>query len=138
MLRFRKRLHAWLAIVAMLVAALAPAVSRAMVDAEGQFLIDICSAGGTHRFAIPAADAGLYLDAALAEGDDSDGSLLESLSACPYCGSHAAGVGLPPMERTALLVAGGVSERLPLLFLVAPRPLFAWSPSSPRAPPPFV
>ena len=135
MLRFRKRLYAWLAIVAMLVAALAPAVSRAAADESGRFLIDVCSAGGTHQVLISSAESGLYLDAILLGGDDSDDSSAQSLSACPYCCSHALGVGLPPPATKALLLNGGVSERLPRLFLVAPRPLFAWSPASPRAPP---
>jgi hypothetical protein len=110
-----------------------------MAEQNGQLLIDVCSAGGAHRLAIPASDAGLYLDAALAEGEGSDdSSLLDSLSSCPYCTSAATGVGLPPPERSLPFAATGVSERLPLPYLVAPRPFSPWSPAHPRAPPASV
>ncbi len=47
---FRQRFFAWIAIVAMMVSALAPAISRAMgPDESGRYLIDVCSAAGTHQ-----------------------------------------------------------------------------------------
>lgn len=135
MYRFRKRFHAWLAIAAMLMAALAPAVSRATATVGEGLLIDVCSAGGTHQIQILAGEAERYLDSILAGGEESDDSSGSSLSSCPYCASHTLGVGLPPLASAARLLTQGVSDALPRLFLIAPRPLFAWSPSSPRAPP---
>ena len=58
--RFRRRLHAWFAIAAMLFAAFAPAVSRAMTSGTDSLLIDVCSAGGVHYVQIPLAEAGHY------------------------------------------------------------------------------
>ena len=136
--RFRRRLHAWFAIAAMLFAAFAPAVSRAMTSGTDSLLIDVCSAGGVHFVQIPLAEAGHYLDSMLAGGGESDDSSVNSLYACPYCSSHNLGVGLPALESTVLLVAQGMRAAVPRLFLAAPRPLFTWSPASPRAPPFFA
>ncbi len=133
--RFRRRLHAWFAIAAMLFAAFAPAVSRAMTSGAERLLIDVCSAGGVHRVQIPLAEAGRYLDSMLAGSGESDDSSGDSLSSCPYCASHTLGMGLPPLESTVLLVAQGLRDAVPRMFLIAPHLLFTWSPSSPRAPP---
>ena len=136
--RFRRRLHAWLAIAAMLFAAMAPAVSRAMASGTDSLLIDVCSAGGVYYVQVPVAEAERYLDSMLAGEGETDDSSVDSLSSCPYCSSHTLGVGLPPLEPTVLLVAQGMRDAVPRLFLVAPRPLFTWSPASPRAPPFFA
>ena len=133
--RFRRRFHVWFAIAAILFAAFAPAVSRATASDTDSLLIDVCSAGGVHYVQIPLAEAGRYLDSMLAGGGESDDSSVDSLSSCPYCSVHNLGVGLPALESTVLLVAQGMRAAVPRLFLAAPRPLFTWSPASPRAPP---
>jgi hypothetical protein len=139
MLRFRKRLHAWLAIFATLIGALAPSVSRAMASGEQALLLDICSASGVHQIVLTGAEADLYAGLGLPGAGDADGESSDlSFSACPYCFTHAGSVGLPGFEATPSITLATGGDLLPPLFLSAPRTLFAWSPSHPRAPPAFL
>ena len=107
-----------------------------MVEPGEQLLIEVCSARGEKRLAIPAAEAGLYLDVELARGQAAgDSTSLELRSACPYCVFHADSAGLPLFGYNGPRAAMGPRERLPLLSLAVPRLLVAWSSASPRAPP---
>lgn len=119
------RLTAWLAIFAMLLGALAPAVSQAMtVLGDGNLRwVEVCSGSGMAWVAVDAKDV-----------QKQDGEPAKSTASCAYCCPHAGSVGLPPAPLLDV-AAAGVPALEPLLFLSAPRPLFAWSASSPRAPP---
>lgn len=132
MQRFRQRFLAWVAVFAMLMSALAPAISRAMgPDEAGRYLIEVCSAEGTGWVAVDAAQFAVHGGPAVPGGGD-DG--LQSFTHCPYCCAHA-GAALLPLAATTGLAEPAASRLFPWLFLRAPRPLFAWSPSHPRAPP---
>lgn len=136
MFRFRKRLHAWLAIFAMLISALAPSMSRAMASGEQALLLDICSASGVHQIVLTGAEAAMYAGPGLSDAGNADGDPSDlSLSACPYCFTHAGSVALPGFEATPSMTIATGEDLLPPLFFSAPRTLFAWSPSRPRAPP---
>ena len=133
--RFRQGLYTWIAIFAMALSALAPAVSRAMgPDAHGRYLVQLCSAAGVEWVELSAEEAAFYGEtgAVSTESDPAPSAL--SLDHCPYCSAQF-GSALPPTPAfsPSFAVVGGAV--LPTLFLVAPRPLFAWSPAHPRAPP---
>lgn len=134
---FRQRFFAWIAIVAMMVSALAPAISRAMgPDESGRYLIDVCSAAGTHQVSLTAEEAAFYGELVIPAGD-SEGGDATMLDHCPYCSASFNLAMLPPAgAQTVFAVIG--SQIAPKLFFVSPRPLFAWSPAHPRAPPAHV
>lgn len=138
--RFRHRLYAWIALFAMLAGALAPTISRAAAagDQSGvRYWLEVCSASGSNLIELAVADAGRYgghglVTAAPADGEGAPAHL--ALDHCPYCGAQAGTAALPPHDPPPLIVAQRVM-RAPTLFLLAPRPLFAWSSARPRAPP---
>ncbi len=128
MLRARphRRLTAWIASLAILLGALAPAVSQAVSWATGDDFrwIQICTAAGLELVAVD--------DAAGADGEgDAAGGFAER---CPCCGTHAGSFGLPPAPPVSFSLPV-VPDLQPILYHRAPRPLFAWAASHPRAPP---
>ena len=134
---FRQRFFAWIAIVAMMVSALAPAISRAMgPDESGRYLIEVCSAAGTHQIALTAEEAAFYGEQVIPAGD-SEGGDATMLDHCPYCSASFNLAMLPPVDAMPAFAVIG-SRLAPTLCFVAPRPLFAWSPAHPRAPPAHV
>lgn len=131
---FRQRLFAWIAMFAMLVSALAPAVSRAMgPDENGRYFIELCSAEGSSLISLTAAEAALYGDHVIPAGDG-EGDESAMLENCAYCAAPFNSAMLPPAGSPPVFATAG-SLPAPLLFFVSPRPLFAWSPAHPRAPP---
>lgn len=117
---------AWLGILAVLVAALAPTVSRALANnhALPAALMALCTAQG-----IKVVDVGAARDK---QGPvEHQRSRLEH---CPLCLLQAAGAApLPAMTPT---IAPPPGEPLaPSAFLFAARPQFAWSPTRARGPP---
>lgn len=134
MQRFRQRLFAWVAVFAMMLSALAPAVSRAMgPDENGRYFIQVCSAAGIEWVAISADEVELYSDV---ETRDGQGGTQDapSLDQCAYCAACYSTT-LPPPAFTPQVFAVAGAELAPPPFFASPRPLFAWSPSHPRAPP---
>lgn len=118
-----RRFAAWIAALAVLMAALAPALSHAMASGQGADWIEICSAQGTKW--LPG------------EGDDSGApTTIHAFEHCPYCSVHAQTGDLPPVVPTVTPVAG-LREVAPRAFLAAPRTLHAWVSAQPRAPPLF-
>ncbi|ATE59544.1 DUF2946 domain-containing protein [Thauera sinica] len=133
MFRFRRRPYAWFAILAILIGALAPAVSRALpVERGTAFVLELCSATGTHRVWLSAAEAGRYAGAVPQDSGRPDADAGRS---CPCCITHGAGFGLPPDDGPPAFVSFSAADVEPCRFLVAPHPSFAWMPSRPRAPP---
>lgn len=113
-----------LAIVAMLIAALAPTITRAMAAENGRSWAEICSVQGT----LPVAVA----DAPGQTSPDTDPS--QMLDACRYCTVHADGTPLPPMALALPPMA--------LPSFIAPEHAPAdvpartgWLAAQPRAPP---
>jgi hypothetical protein len=125
--RHRRRLTAWIACFAILLASLAPAVSHALAAAgKGGFSLwaEICSAEGPR---LQNVESHAAHDTAPTE----HGMHFEH---CPFCLTHAGSVALPSSAEPILLLPAG-SPVQPLLFFHAPRPLFAWVAAQPRAPP---
>jgi hypothetical protein len=128
------RVAAWLAIFAMLAAALAPAVSRASLPGVGgRFLVDICSAART-GFVVPGPASGTRPGGAIPDPLGDPRPLPHALDGCPYCCFHA-GVALPPAPALAWLPAPAGNAPQPRIAFVAPRPRDAWPSCQPRAPP---
>ena len=116
-----RRLVAWFASLAVLLASLAPSIAQAVRrDGSGAW-IEVCSVLGNKL----VAPDGTQRDSAPAK---------HLLQHCPYCALHATALGMPPAPPSLpAVVRGGGS--VPALLLAAPRPLFAWAAAQPRGPP---
>lgn len=124
-LRHRQRLASWIALLALVLGALAPTVSRAMAWAASDALPFgvVCSANPDAR------------TQGTAPGDAGDGAHHASVfEHCPFCSIHAPDLALPSAESIALPLQG-LAAAEPQLFLRAPRTLHAWASAQPRAPP---
>lgn len=122
----RARWVLWIACCAILLAALAPTLSRALTVAQGMAVpgLEICSvAGGMNMVPLK-----------LSTGDSAPAKNAMQMGDCPCCSMHAATLDLPPV---ALAPATGalITGLLPLLFYQSITPLFAWTPLQPRGPP---
>lgn len=124
MLRARRQLTSWIAILAVLVASLAPSVSHALGLNKGASWMEVCSAQGSKW---------QQTDSDESRGAPAAGHVLEH---CPYCSIHAPALGMPPAPEVAPLSLD-LTDEFPLAFLAAPRTLHAWLSAQPRAPPSF-
>jgi len=107
-----RRFAACLAILAMLMASLAPAITHAI-----------------------KAQPSLAMAAMICTQDRApDTPHADVWDCCPFCSASALAHALPPPACEPLRL--DAAERpVPLLFLHAPRPLFAWASARSRAPP---
>ena len=126
----RARFVLWIACCAVLLAALAPTLSRALMVAQGRAVpsLEICSVAGGMNM-VP-----LKLSIALSIDDSKPASNAMQMGDCPCCSMHAAVLALPPVAlapATGAVIAG----LLPVLFHQSATPLFAWTPLLPRGPP---
>ena len=130
MLKRTKRtlLHTWLAILAVLFAAVAPSISHALaapaVSVPSALLMQICTVDGVMEMA--ASDTDMKKS-----GMD---PVVHAFEHCPYCSTHAGSFALLPGATLNFAVSGG-HEVFPPLYYRAPAPLFLWSSGNPRAPP---
>lgn len=95
----RKRLTSWIAMFAILLGALAPAISHAMVryaSAQGAGWDVICTAFGM----VPVA---LDVDARALDDAGKMPIGMESMQACAYCSVHAGSHGLMPPDAVQAL-----------------------------------
>ena len=124
LLRVRRRFAAWLAILAMLVGALAPAIAQArMAGGDRADWLEVCSATG---MVWVKADTGeIAQKSGTPAGDGSQH--------CPWCTLHGGAADVPPT------VAGvNLPPRLtdlPPAFYRAPLADTVWVPAHSRAPP---
>ena len=129
---FTRRLAAWIACFAILLAALAPSISQAVANAKqqsGSGWAEICSVAGI-RFVQVVEDG-------TTEDGKSAGKAMQ-MEHCAFCSTHAGSVGLPPTSPVLpLLVASGTAI-FPSLYYQSPAPLFIWSTAQSRAPPALV
>lgn len=122
----RARWVLWMACCAILLAALAPTLSRALTVVQGHAVpgLEICSvAGGMNMVPLK-----------LSTDDSTPAKSAMQMGDCPCCGMHAATLDLPPMS---LVPATGavITGLLPVLFYQSATPLFAWTAFQPRGPP---
>ena len=124
----RKRFGAWMAILAMLAASLAPTVSHALSAQRGapSGWTDICTVAGAKTL----KSVGLGQPQNSAPGE---GGVAANLD-CAYCLLHSGNLAPPPSPAVAV-PAMSAAVHMPALFYRSPRPLFAWATAHPRAPP---
>lgn len=153
----QRKFAAWIAIFAVLLAALAPSVSHALAATGWKNTFSPQYASGTggqgesssaarlrdaqmHELCITdAANASAFKTASLASSASSPHSHDDAdlhFEHCPFCFTHAGSFGLTAAQAFVLPQANGASA-MPALFYRAPAPLFAWTRSQPRAPPVF-
>ncbi|KAB8038222.1 DUF2946 domain-containing protein [Janthinobacterium aquaticum] len=117
--------HIWVAMLAILFAALAPSVSHALAAGNPTIpAMQICSVGG-----MTDADSMAGLPA-----DSSMDPAKHAFEHCPYCATHAGSFALLPGAAIQLALIEG-HDLYPPLFYRAPQPLFSWSAGKPRGPP---
>jgi Protein of unknown function (DUF2946) len=149
----QRRIAAWIACFAILLASLVPSVSRvlaagvmnpalALVSQEEQ---EICPRDHSPTDGIDGtedhshAGHGLHQVSGVAEADLNSHSSHSPekgmhFDHCPFCFTHAGTFGLLPAIALSIPVVASTSV-LPSLFLASPRPLFAWIAAQSRAPP---
>jgi hypothetical protein len=125
--RRHRRLTLWLAMLAMVFAALAPTVSHALALFPGSAgWVEVCTAHGARWVAVDGtrdAQPGGSIDAATGQFDQ-----------CPFC--HHAGQGMaPPPAAAAQALQPPLREGPPERFLSAPHTAHDWRAAQPRAPP---
>ena len=118
-------LVSWIACFAILLAALAPALSHAVQRDVPAGWIEICSVTGAKL---------VRIDDGAPSPSESGQQPTHADTHCPYCALHVDALGLPP-SAPATVNLWALSFHVPELFLLAPRPLFAWASAQPRAPP---
>ncbi len=127
----RRRLTLWIAMLAILFSALAPAVSQALaVNRASAGWAEICTAAGSKLVQLGVEQPG-------GQPQPASDPLSHHLKNCPYCAAHAGGPALAPPPTIVFAVLGG-HDVFPLLFYTAPSVQFAWSPAAPRGPPALV
>jgi Protein of unknown function (DUF2946) len=117
-----RRLTHWLAALAMVVGALAPALAQALGSAAGANWIEVCTAQGS-RWVAADSTAPLQDRGAAMPVDD-----------CAYCSSNAQPLGMAPAPVAAVVPACGDGAPAPVVR-PAPRTVVAWLVAQPRAPP---
>ncbi len=129
---FTRRLAAWIACFAILLAALAPSISQAVANAKqqsGSGWAEICSVAGI-RFVQVVEDG-------TTEDGKSAGKAMQ-MEHCAFCSTHAGSVGLPPTSPALPLPVASGTAIFPALYYQSPAPLFIWSTAQSRAPPALV
>ncbi|GGY56152.1 DUF2946 domain-containing protein [Pseudoduganella albidiflava] len=139
--RLLRSVQAWLACCAILLNALAPAVSHALAAQHAQRQAwEICLNDGTTLAGFGELDEAMF--AALTDranpvppafAGHGIGDAMP-MADCGYCLPHAGTVGLPPPASLVLPAVAAGAER-PYLYYHAPRPLQAWASAQPRGPP---
>ncbi|NHZ64064.1 DUF2946 domain-containing protein [Massilia genomosp. 1] len=115
----RQTLHLWIAFLAILFSAFAPAIGSA---AMASVTMEVCTSEGVRLIDVAASDG------------DTSGPGHHAMQHCAFCTTHA-GSYLPPAPPTGMLIVATGRTSYPSLFYRAPAPLHAWSSANPRAPP---
>lgn len=124
--RTTRALSLWLAVAAVLMAALAPAVSHALGAGSSASWVQVCSALGS-KWVEPGSGAG---DTSSVPGS---GNLLEQ---CPYCALQAGAMAVGPVSAGPFTPLA-LGHESPVVRLAAPRPAHGWRTPQPRGPPAF-
>lgn len=101
-----------------------PAASQAVMTASGVQWVEVCSAAGSRWVPVDATQ----------EPGSVSPNFGADMANCPACCHLGHSAGLPPADSQRLVYTSG-SQAVPVLFLHAPAPLFAWAVAQPRGPP---
>jgi hypothetical protein len=135
----RRLLQVWIACFAILLNALAPAVSHALALADGRHAgpgWEICLNDGTRLSGRGTLDEGTFralTDRSRPVPESTPDTALP-MTDCGYCLAHAGSLGLPPPALAPLPFAATAAQQ-PFLVHHAPRPLEIWVAAHPRGPP---
>jgi hypothetical protein len=123
-----RQFAAWIACLAILLAALAPSISHALAAAKGSDFswMEICSTTGAKFVKVTDSQNPVKSSTPAEKAMHSEH--------CPFCLTHAGSFGLPPTAAFAFPVVS-VPPAFPSLFYQSPRPLFIWAAAQSRAPP---
>ncbi|MEQ1684931.1 MAG: DUF2946 domain-containing protein [Burkholderiaceae bacterium] len=121
--RASRVLTSWIAVLAILMAALAPSLSHALGAKNGASLIEVCTSLGA-KWVQP--------DGSSTEQTPASGNV-HPFEHCPCCSLHADAIATPAAPVVLPLMTP--PALLPAAFLAAPRTLYAWVTAQPRAPP---
>jgi hypothetical protein len=126
--RIQRRFTAWLAMLAMVLAAFAPTLAQAVAAStdRGDW-VQVCSASG--MFWVKTDGAGLDASSPSAEGLP----MADIGMQCPWCLLHSPAVAPPPVSALLATVANPV--QLPARATAAPPPAGLWIAAPARAPP---
>ncbi|MES2536208.1 MAG: DUF2946 domain-containing protein [Pseudomonadota bacterium] len=126
--RLTRYFTAWVACLAISMAALMPSISHALAAANtaDAFWAEICSVNGPTLIKMAKGHAP---DSSTSNGKE---AIFEH---CPACLTHAGSSGLPPATALTLPAARSGSSVFPSLFFHSLRPLFVWATPQSRAPP---
>jgi hypothetical protein len=133
MTRLHRRITAWVALVALVLGALAPAVTQARVaGADRGDWVQLCSASGMVWVQAESLAAG---EPSAAGDDGADRGMPAAMvsAACAWCSLHGGAPGQPP-AAVPLGLSGGAIEA-PAFLASAPRAGWPWAAARPRAPP---
>ncbi|WP_342117384.1 DUF2946 domain-containing protein [Pseudoduganella sp. OTU4001] len=120
----------WIACFAILMNALAPAISHAVNGKPRTW--EICLNDGTRVSGVGELDYATFV--AVTDRSKPQPVAHADMEDCSYCLPHAGWFGLPPAALALPLPLDGAALR-PYLFYQSPHPLPVWSASNPRGPP---
>ncbi len=123
--RLTRRIGATLAIFAMLLASLAPAVTSALSAANDQHVrwTAVCTADGARLVPVPTDADGVPVSPRTRHVDH-----------CPFCAPGAVSFALPPTAPITLPLVSG-HDPVSSHVLCDPLPQVPWAAAQPRAPP---
>jgi hypothetical protein len=120
----RQTLHIWIAMLAILFSALAPAISHALNASGGAAdTMEICTVNGYKLVKVADTDGG-----------KAPASAKHAMEHCAFCTTHGGTHALTAAPSATVAPDAG-RDVYPPLFYTAPRSLHAWSTANPRAPP---
>ena len=126
--RFQRRFTAWLAVLVLALATLAPTLAQAvLVSSDRGGWVQVCSASG--MFWVQADGAGLGGPLPAPEGSP----MADAGMQCPWCQLHSPVAGLP--TALASLALAAAPALLPVDATAAPPPADVWIAAPARAPP---
>lgn len=114
---------AWLIMLAMLWAMVAPSIAQATAATRGDILIPMCTVSGATLVALSDNPGEPGKQPAPAAPDH-----------CKLCSMHSDS-GAPPPVAPPMLFGVGAGARYPFLFFQSSSQLAVWSPAQSRAPP---
>ncbi|MCL2022228.1 MAG: DUF2946 domain-containing protein [Betaproteobacteria bacterium] len=133
-----RRVSIWLAIFAVLLATLAPSVSRIVFKQTIPTLgwIEICTVEGLQQFPAALFENEQSPDTQTSKNSGShSGDFFEH---CPFCFTNACSFGLTPVESALPPLMAAEGHHFPPHALSALHAKSVWQPNQARAPPTFL
>ena len=120
----KRALTAWLAVLAVFIAALAPTVSHALRGGAADGWAEICSAAGVRWINVDPTSKAPQQKAPVGH----------SLEHCPYCSIHVATLGMPPVSASFVMAIDPTRSAIPVELPLPPE-FDSWQRPQARGPP---